>query len=123
MRKISSCLQFHCEKRPITNYTPEVIGAAIGKAETRSGYQILHRARGPHFVGFGLGQYPCRRVDGDAADVAADEFDLARMQAAADVDAETVHLAAGRAGAMDSARRAIEGGEEAVACALDGASP
>ena len=56
-----------------------------------------------------------RDVDGDAADVVAHHLALARVDARADADALLLGGVEDRARAADRARRAVEGGEEAVA--------
>ena len=57
-------------------------------------------------------------VDGDAADVVADQLALARVEAGADLEPERADGVADRAGAADRAGRPVEGREEAVARGL-----
>ena len=47
---------------------------------------------------------------GNAAEIVADEFALAGVEAGSHLDPKAVHRITGRAGAADRARRAIEGG-------------
>src|SRR5205085_5918149 len=55
----------------------------------------------------------------DAADVVAAAFDLARVHAGADADAEIVHRVADRHRALDRARRTVDRRQQAVAGVLD----
>ena len=57
-------------------------------------------------------------MDRDTGDIAIGDLNLAGVQTAADLDAEAPHLAGGGAGTLDGTRRAIEGGEIAVTCAI-----
>ena len=67
-----------------------------------------------------------RQVDGHARDVSgavvAPQLDLADVHARADVDAERARSLADRLGALHGSRGPVEGGEDAVARALDQAA-
>ena len=77
--------------------------------------EILDGARDEHLARLGERRDARAEVDGEALGAGVGELDLARVEAGADLEAEPAHRVADRAGTADRARRAVEGGEEAVA--------
>ena len=73
------------------------------KAKARPGDEILHGARYQYFPGAGQRRDPRPDVDGDPADIIADDLAFARVQAGADIDAERPDFISDRSGATDPA--------------------
>jgi hypothetical protein len=58
-------------------------------------------------------------VDGEAGDLVPEELDLTGVKPGAHLEPEGPHAVAHGAGAADSARGAVEGGQEAIARGVD----
>jgi hypothetical protein len=71
--------------------------------------------RHEHLAGFGLGGDAGRDVDRDAANAIPVHFHLSRVHPGPDAETERPQRAEDRRRAADRARRAVEGGECAVA--------
>src|SRR5689334_7153280 len=88
---------------------------AILELDSRAGDEVFHRAGNKHLSRFGEGRDPRADVDCDSAGLAVHEFALAGMQTRAYLQVEVADALADSEGAADRPRRAVEGGEEAVA--------
>src|SRR6516162_4375846 len=100
----------------------ERVAAAILEDEAGAGDEIAHRARYDDLAAV------CRlgdtggNVHGDTGDVIAAQFDLASMQAAAQLDAEWPHPLPDRRGAEHGAGGPVESRQQPVAQALHSAA-
>src|ERR1700758_3645115 len=92
--------------------------SAVFKLDAGSDHKILHRGRDEHFPRARKRRDARSDVDADPADVVATQLDFARVQSRTDLDSLTLELQAQSHSAADSARRAIEGGEYAIAGVL-----
>ena len=81
--------------------------------------EFTRRRGDEHLVRPGQGHHPRRRVDGHAADIAAHERDLARVDTDSDRESELLRRAGHRGRAPHGPRRPIEDRKEAVAGRLD----
>ena len=97
--------------------------APIREPELGARDQVDHRAGHEHLAGGRLGRDPRTDVDGDAADAAAVELDLARVHAGADLQPERGDRGMIAARAAHGLGGLLEGGEEAVAGRVDLAAP
>src|ERR671919_1326170 len=89
------------------------------EADLRTSDEIADRPGDEDFAGRGRGHDARADMDRDAAHVAVAEFDLAGVQAGADVDPGAGKLLAQERGRPDAPSRPVEGGEDAVARRLD----
>src|SRR2546423_11251893 len=97
----------------------ELVVAFVGELHAGAHNKLCHGSRRPDFAGAGFGCDAGGDVDGDAADVIAADFDLAGVDAAADVEPELTGGIADRTGTLEGPGGSVEGGEEAVAGRLD----
>ena len=87
------------------------------EGDPRADDEIAHGPGGEHLARPGERRNPRRDVDGDAADVVADQLDLAGVKAGADLDAERGHVVGDRRGRTrprGSARRRSRGSRRPV---------
>src|SRR5262249_53081338 len=75
--------------------------------------------RDEDFVGFGVRLYALGDVDGDAADVATAQLDLACVQPHPHLDANRAHRVADGTGTAHRSSRPVKGSQEPVAGGLD----
>src|SRR5439155_21426781 len=80
--------------------------------------EILHGSGDEHLAGLRRGFHACRDVYADASDVVPATFDLARVDARADLQTQAPDAAAQGHGARDGARGPIERGQHAIPGAL-----
>src|SRR2546423_14438429 len=97
----------------------ELVVAFVGELHAGAHNKLCHGSRRPDFACAGFGCDAGGDVDGDAADVVAADFDLAGVDAAADVEPERTGGIAGRTGTLEGRGGSVEGGAEAVAGRLD----
>ena len=110
------------EQPPFVGDSLEPLRAAVRERDPRSGDEILDGARDEHFAPRGERSYAGRDMDRDAADVLVHQLDLAAVQADPHLQAEGARRLRDRLSAPDRPRRAVEGGEVAVAQRLHLAS-
>src|SRR5207302_1218823 len=89
-------------------------GAAIDAHHLRAGDELADGAGDEDLPGAGLGGDAGAEVDGDTADLAVHELDLAGVETGADLEALPMQLVGEAAGAADGGGGAVEDGEEAV---------
>src|SRR5207253_11092148 len=113
----------HRIQLPVPWHTFQGVDATVSELDSGPGDQVRNRARAPYFARPGGGPDARADVDGDAADIVADQLAFAGVEAGAYLDPELAHRVASRTGAADRARGPIEGGEKAVAHRLHRAAP
>src|SRR5438270_12206768 len=96
--------------------------ASILEADARAGDEVFHRARHQHLACVRARCHASAYVHGETTDVRAHDLALAGVQPRADLQPDLGHRVPDRHRAADTARRAVEGGEEAVASSVDLAS-
>src|SRR6266478_6681471 len=106
------------EETPRLGHAAEVVAATICEAQAGARHQIFDRGRHDHLARSGGVHHAGGNVHPDARHVLAPELYLAGMESGADLDAERLHAGRDRLGATDGARRAVEGGQDAVAGVL-----
>ena len=89
------------------------------KADVGAGDELDDGAGDEHLAGLGLGHHAGGDVYGDPADVAAAAFELAAVQADADLQPEVGDRPVQRGGAADRLARGVEGGQHPVAGVFD----
>src|SRR5689334_22001724 len=109
----------HAIELPVPGQALERVAPAVVERETGTRHEILDGARHEHLAGRGARGDARADVHGDAAVLVAHHFAFAGVRAGANLEAELAHLLRHRAGAAHGARRAVEGGEEAVARGVD----
>src|SRR6185369_4761239 len=119
VRPGSPLSRLHREEAPLPGHALKGARAAVDEPQARTGDEVLHGAGDEHFRRRGLGCHACAGVHGDATHVVAHELALPGVKACPDLDPERADGVADGAGAADGPRRAVEGGEEAVAGRLD----
>ncbi len=77
--------------------------------------ELLHSARDKDLVRSGEGRDPCSEVDGDTANVVADELTLTGVNTRPHLDTQPAGIEHRLAGALDRARRTVEERQGAVA--------
>lgn len=95
--------------------TLERVPTAVLELEVRAPLRLPDRGRDEHLAGPRLGRHPGADVDGDPSHAAVRAFDLAHVDAAADLEPDFLHLVADGGGADDGPRRIVEHRQEAVA--------
>jgi hypothetical protein len=93
--------------------------AAVAEAQAGAGHQVLHGARYQNLTGTGERGDARTNVNGNAADIVANNLALAGMQAGANLNPQRPYFFGYCAGAAHAARRTVERGENAVAGGLD----
>src|SRR5829696_1979284 len=109
----------HGEQLPVALDALEAAGAAVGQGAVGAGDQVADGPGDEDLPGGGLAEDAGGDVDGDPADVVAADFDLAGVQAGADLEVDVAELLAEADRAGDGPPGAVEGGQEAVAGRLD----
>jgi hypothetical protein len=104
---------------PIARSALERSAATISEAQSGARDQILHCARYQDLVSTGKRRDPRADMYSNAADIVADHFALACMEAGANSNPVWPDLLGNGAGAADAAGRAVESGKNAVASALN----
>ena len=95
------------------------MAAAIEERDAGACHELVRRARNQDLAGCRQGQDPGCRMDGDAADVVRDQFDLARVQAGPHLEPEFGDAVADRGRAADRARGPVEQDQKPIAGLLD----
>src|SRR5262245_29976012 len=113
---------FHGKDRPFAGDPLKNVSSTLTKPEPGTSNQVLDGARGAHFVGACVRQDSRGCVNGNAANISADELYLAGVQSTPDLQAKSLDFAARRKRAIYGTRRTIESGQVAVTRAFDGAS-
>ena len=103
---------------PLPGHALQLAAAAGLEAEPGADRKIVHRARGEDLAAVSEVADAGGNVDTDAADVVADELDLAGVCAGPDLDSERGCIADDRVREVDGAARPVEGDEEAVTVVL-----
>src|SRR3989304_4100943 len=109
---------FHVVQTPLIGNALQGVSSAILESNPGPGHQVLHGAGNQHFV---LARHSCHAggdVNSDAADILPHQLALAAVETGADTDAKGPGTVADGAGAADCPGRAVEGGQETVACGL-----
>ena len=107
------------QQLPGAGHVPQLDAAAILEPRARSDDQVTHGAGDQDFTGAGLAEDARRDVYREPPDVGVQQFALAGVNASAELDAQCLGVSAQGLGAADGLRRAVEGGQVAVAGALD----
>ena len=107
------------QELPGAGHATQLDAAAVLEARARADDKVTDSARDEDFAGAGLAEDPRRDVYREPPDVGVQQFALAGVDAGADLDAQCFGVSAQGLGAADGLRRAVEGGEVAVAGALD----
>jgi hypothetical protein len=110
---------FSYEYTPFARDPLKGLYTAVAEPQPRAGYQILHGARYQNLACTGKRRNAGPYVDRDTADVVADHLTLASMKPRADFNAERPDLLCNGAGATNTARWTIKGGEKSVAGRFD----
>src|SRR6202042_1023083 len=92
--------------------TFEGMSASFVEAKTRPGDEILDRSGHQHLAGPGERRYARGDVDGDALHVIVGDFDLASMEATANLNVERANRLGNGASAPYGTCGAVEGGEK-----------
>src|SRR5262245_58348562 len=93
------------EQPPIVGDALELMRTAVGEADPRPGDEILHGARDEHLARAGQGSDARGDMDGDPADVLAEQLDLTAVQADANLQTERAGSLGDRAPAADRTGR------------------
>src|SRR5215211_3599369 len=104
---------------PFARNALELRGATVLEVDTRAGGEVPDDAGDQYLAGSGLRRDPGADVDRDAFHSAADELNLAGVNAGADFEAELGDGIDRAMSAGDGPRRTVEGGEESVAGAAN----
>ena len=107
------------QQLPGAGHAAQLDAATVLEARARPDDQITHSAGDEDFAGTGVAEDPRGDVDGDPPDVGIQQFTFAGVNAGADLDAQGLGVSMQGLGAADGLRRAVEGGQVAVAGALD----
>ena len=91
----------------------------IRKTQSGASHQLFDSSRHQHLASPGQRSHSGTNVNGNATDVVAHHFALAGMQPCTNVDPEWAYFLRNRAGATNTARRAIESRKNAVPRCLD----
>src|SRR3712207_1865560 len=105
----------HAEETPLAEHAPERVRAAVFEADARARYQIFYSVRDQNLARRGLVRDAHAYLGRDAADLAAHDVALARVQPRAHLYAEARGVFDNRVGAAHGARGAVEYRERAVA--------
>src|SRR5205807_2060345 len=108
-----------CVQLPLAGHALETVDTPLVELEARAGDEVDDGLGHEHLPRPGLGRDPLADVDGDAADVAAPQLDLAGVDAGPHVDPQRPHRVADGEGAAHGPGRPVEGCEQAVAGCLD----
>src|SRR6266705_5290755 len=103
----------HCVQPPLVGHAFECHVAAILELDAGTSHEILDRARHKYLAGLSLRRDSRADVDGDAAYLLVQPLALAGMKPGANLEAELSQAFSDCPSAVDCARRAVEGGEEA----------
>src|SRR5215204_4266046 len=109
----------HSEETPVARHPAQLVRAPVLEVDSRADHEVLDRARDEHLAGLGTRHHPGGYVHGEAAQVVAHHLELARVEARAQLEPQLPHGLRDRCRAADRPGGAVEGGEEAVAGALD----
>jgi hypothetical protein len=107
------------EEAPFSGDALERLEAALVEIEVGTDHEVLDRVRDENLARSGQGDHPGGDVDGQAPDVAGDEFALAGVEPGSDMDTDLAEFIADRTGTVDCPARTREGSEESVPGALD----
>src|SRR5207247_2157951 len=100
---------------PVPRDSFQRVDATVRELDSRPSDQIRNRARDEYLPRPGGRPDARTDVDGDAADVVADQLAFAGVETGAHLDPKVAHCVTRRARAADRAGGPVEGGEEAVA--------
>lgn len=107
------------EESPCIRNPFELVLTPILESDPRPGDQPLHCLRGKHLTRARERPHSRRDVNGDPGDVVAKDFDLAGVDAHADVESNRTRSFYDAATAADGACRPIEGRDESVPRGID----
>src|SRR5436190_22640781 len=108
-------LVLHRVELPLARHALQRMHAAVGERDSRAGDEVRDGPRDEHLPRPGDRSHARADVDRDAPEVVAYQLALAGMEPGPHLDPEVAHRIAGRAGAADRARGAVDGGQEPVA--------
>src|SRR5260370_40473876 len=109
----------HREESPDPLYSLELVFPPVFELDSRSRDEVDDCPRRKDFPCFGEGGHAGGDVNADPADVIAPQFDLARVDARPDLDAERADRIPDGAGTAHRSARSVEGGQNAIARRLD----
>src|SRR5262245_59080805 len=95
------------------------MAAAVGEADPGAEHEHPDDAGHEHLIGEGERGDASPNVDRDARDGLTAPLDLSRVQACTNLQTDLAHGIDHCTGALDRARRTIEGREETVTCGID----
>ena len=107
------------EDAPLAGYSFEDVLAAVGELDARTGDQVFDGARDQYFATSCHCGDACADMHGYSRDIVSDDLALARVEPCAHLDPERQDGALNRTCAANRAGRAVERGEEAIACRVD----
>jgi hypothetical protein len=107
------------QELPGAGHATQLNTAAVLEARARADDQVTNGAGDEDFAGAGLAEDPRRDVYREAPNVGVQQFAFAGVDAGADLDAQGLGVSTQGLSAADGLRRTVEGGEVAVAGALD----
>src|SRR3954470_24653569 len=99
-----------CEEAPFAGGALQRLHAAVGELEAGTDHELAHGAGDEDFARAGQRAYTGADVDRHAADVVADQLDLAVVDAGPHLEPEPRQLSLHRPGAADCPGGAVEGG-------------
>src|SRR5438093_13771958 len=104
---------------PLVRDAFEGVRPPAGESDLRSAHELLDGRRHEHFTRLGKGGNPCAHMYREAGGLGPPVFDLAGMQAGADLQTDLLDRIADGASAANGPCRPVEGREEAVASGID----
>src|SRR6185503_5030432 len=102
-------------KPPPARNAFEDMRTSVRAFHSRSGDQVLHRAREKNLPGVSVSGYPGTDVHSDTSHVVAFNYALTSVNTAADRQSQTANHVPDRAGAFNRARWTVKGCEDTVA--------
>src|SRR5262249_31590710 len=111
------------EQRPLAGHAFENVGTAALEADSGAGHEILGRTGDENLPGRRGGRDARSDVHGDSTDLFTEHLTFTGVETTTDLDAERPDLIADAGRTANSARRAIERGEQAIASSVDLAPP
>src|SRR6516164_243231 len=106
------------EDLPLLGNALQGVRTEILELDAGASDQVFHRARDEHVVGAADMRNARSNMDGNSAHIVLRQLHLASMHADAHWNVEPMQLIANGAGAVNRARRSVEGGQETVAQGL-----
>src|SRR5204862_1996542 len=86
-----TALLLHRIELPLPWHALQRVHATVRELDSRPGNEVRDRARDEHLTRTGNRSHTGADVDGNAAEIVADEFALAGMEAGAHLDAKPAH--------------------------------